>query len=202
MLMAELSARSGVPVATVKYYLRAGLLHPGVATSATRASYDGSHVQRLRLIRALVDLAGLSLGDVRTVLTAVDDESVSMHDAMGSAHGLLSAGARPPTSARDRVDRLVETWGWQVATGSCNRAGLAAAIAALDGVEHVLSDETLHRYASSMHDVAETDLDTVPADDRQAAVRTAVVGTILVEPVLTALRRMAQEDVSARRFGA
>ncbi len=39
MLMAELSRRSGVPVATVKYYLREGLLPSGVTTSATRAEY-------------------------------------------------------------------------------------------------------------------------------------------------------------------
>lgn len=199
--MAELSARSGVPVATVKYYLRAGLLRPGVSTSATRSTYDSSHVQRLRLIRALVDIAGLSLGDVQRVLTAVDDESVSMHDAMGSAHSLLSSGARPSAAARERVDRVVESLGWRVAPDSPNRAGLAAALAALEDVEHALSDQTLRTYASSMHDVAEADLDTVPTADRQAAVHAAVVGTILVEPVLTALRRLAQEDVSGRRFG-
>ena len=33
MLMAELSRRSGVPVATIKYYLREGLLPPGEAIS-------------------------------------------------------------------------------------------------------------------------------------------------------------------------
>ena len=39
MLMAELSRSSGVPVATIKDYLREGLLPPGTATSATRAEY-------------------------------------------------------------------------------------------------------------------------------------------------------------------
>ncbi|MDQ6641642.1 MAG: MerR family transcriptional regulator, partial [Actinomycetota bacterium] len=31
MLMSELSQRSSVPVATIKYYLREGLLHSGQA---------------------------------------------------------------------------------------------------------------------------------------------------------------------------
>jgi DNA-binding transcriptional MerR regulator len=55
MLMAELSRSSGVPVATIKYYLREGLLPPGAATSATRAEYDEAHLRRLRLTRALED---------------------------------------------------------------------------------------------------------------------------------------------------
>jgi hypothetical protein len=41
----------------------------------------------------------------------------------------------------------------------------------------------------------------VPACPREAAVRYTVLGTILVEPLLLALRRLAQIDASARRFG-
>lgn len=202
MLMSELSARSGVPVPTVKYYLRAGLLHPGVATSVTRSTYDDSHVRRLRLVRALVEVGGLRLREVRAVITAVGDESVSMHRAMGTAHGLLSAGATPPQAARDRVDQMLSKLRWRVVDDSPNRDELARALDALEGADHPVRDETLQSYAASMHDVAETDLGTIPSDDREAAVRGAVLGTVLVEPVLAALRRLAQEDVSARRFGA
>ncbi len=53
MRISELAARTGVPLATVKYYLREGLLMPGHATSATQAQYDDSHVRRLGLVRAL-----------------------------------------------------------------------------------------------------------------------------------------------------
>ena len=37
MRISALAQATGLPVATVKYYLREGLLHPGVATSATQA---------------------------------------------------------------------------------------------------------------------------------------------------------------------
>ena len=37
MRISELSRRSSVPVATIKYYLRAGLLHEGRRTAATQA---------------------------------------------------------------------------------------------------------------------------------------------------------------------
>ena len=51
MRISELASRSGVPPATVKYYLREGLLHPGRALSRTQADYDASHVDRVRLVR-------------------------------------------------------------------------------------------------------------------------------------------------------
>ena len=40
----------------------------GVLLSATRADYGESHVERVRLVRALIDVAGLSIGRVREVV--------------------------------------------------------------------------------------------------------------------------------------
>jgi hypothetical protein len=53
-----------------------------------------------------------------------------------------------------------------------------------------------------MQGLAEQEVAGVPAGPSDAAVRYAVLGTILVEPLLLALRRLAQVDASARRFGA
>ena len=72
MRISELSRTSRVPTATIKYYLRERLLHEGRLTSATQAQYDGTHVARLRLIRALLGPAGLSVVKARQVLDAVD----------------------------------------------------------------------------------------------------------------------------------
>ncbi|MYU47619.1 MerR family transcriptional regulator, partial [Streptomyces sp. SID7803] len=52
MRLSELSERSGIATATIKYYLREGLLPPGERLSATQAEYDESHLRRLRLVRA------------------------------------------------------------------------------------------------------------------------------------------------------
>ena len=41
MRISALAAAAGLPVATVKYYLREGLLQSGVATSATQAPSAG-----------------------------------------------------------------------------------------------------------------------------------------------------------------
>ena len=46
MRIAELSQKTGVPVPTIKYYLREGLLPAGELTSPNQAHYDDRHVQR------------------------------------------------------------------------------------------------------------------------------------------------------------
>jgi len=73
MRMSELSGATGIPVATVKYYLREGLLPAGTPISATSAVYDGTHVERLRLIRALIEGAALSIAQVRRVTQTLDN---------------------------------------------------------------------------------------------------------------------------------
>lgn len=42
MRMAELSSSSGVPIPTIHFYLREGLLPPGERTSPNQAHYDDS----------------------------------------------------------------------------------------------------------------------------------------------------------------
>lgn len=202
MRMSELSARSGVPIATIKYYLRDGLLHPGVATGATRASYDESHARRLRLIRALADVAGMRLEQVRSVLAAVDDPETSVHDALGSALMPGSPGADADPRTRDRADRLIDSWQWTVEPDSYNRDSLASALAVLESLDFPLSDEMLGRYAEAMHGIAETEVADVPTDSRENAVVHGVIGTLLVEPVLASIRRLAHEEASRRRLGA
>ena len=71
MRISELSTRSGVPVPTIKYYLREGLVPEGVRSSPTQAEYDDVHLQRLRVIRALVG-SGVSVAETRKVLAALD----------------------------------------------------------------------------------------------------------------------------------
>ena len=63
-----------------------------------------------------------------------------------------------------------------------------------------LPPATLRRYAEAMREVAAVDLDEATgAATPAAAMHTVVVGTVMVDPVLVALRRVAQEAVSAQR---
>lgn len=196
--MSELSRRSGVPVPTVKYYLREGILPPGRPVGATRADYDDGHVQRLRLIRALVDVAGMGLDRVREVLAAVDDDSVGLVDAIGTAHVQLSPEPRRPPSpeATERVVALVLERGLHVeATGRHGRA-VAAGLDALDHAGQPVSEATLATYADAMRDVAAEEVRRMYQPTRAGATAYAVIGTLLAEPVLLALRRLLHEHFS------
>ena len=197
--MGELAERSGLPVPTIKFYLREGLLPPGESTSATRAEYDASHVRRLRLIRALTDVAHLRLDAVRAVLAAVDDDTLSWHAAVGAAHTRLSGGTTDASDqARHQVDALLARHGWTLSPQSPHADVLGTALDALRDLDHPVSDQLLDVYARAASAIAETEVAGVDAEDHTVAAEHVVVGTLLLEPVLLTLRRVAQENVSRK----
>ncbi|WP_175539783.1 MerR family transcriptional regulator [Nocardioides exalbidus] len=199
MRLAELSRTSGLPTATIKYYLRLGLLAPGATESSTWASYDDSHVRRLALVRALTEVAGLSLEDVRRVLGAVDDVSVPLHESFGTAQWLLSPEpeAAPSREALEMVDGLVARQGWHLADGGPLRARLAGQLDTLARLDFPATDELLDTYADSLRPLVELDVSRIPTEDRTRAVERVVVGTLLYEPVIASIRRMLAEVVSS-----
>jgi len=203
MLISELAARADLPVATVKFYLREGLLAPGTATSATRATYDEAHVRRLRLVRALVDVGGLRLAAVHEVLAALDDPELSQHDLLGAAHEPLAATPSDvEPAALAAADAHLARLGWSVHPWAAQRRVLAQTLAACAEVGHPVDETTLNTYARAALMVAEVDVASVPVTDRAQAMERVVVGTVLYEPLLLALRRLAQVHVSDQSAGA
>ena len=201
MRISELSSQTGVPVATIKFYLREQLLHEGVRTSATQAQYDESHVARLRLIRALMGTAGLSIAAAHRVIRAIEEPPESVHELLGVA---AIAVARPgvSTDGHPRVHELMRRWGWQIEEKDCRtHAALDDALRALDEAGFELPEGALDFYLDHMRQIAQYEIDNVPTDSPTAAVRYVVLGTVLVEPLILALRRLAEQEASARRFG-
>jgi DNA-binding transcriptional MerR regulator len=198
--MAELSARSGLPVPTIKFYLREGLLPAGAAVGATRARYDETHLQRLRLVRALVEVAQLRLDVVRAVLDDID-HARTRHEAIGSAHQRLSPAVDHEASEDSlrAVDELLERNGWTLLPRCSNRQALARALDAMAGLGHPVGPALLDAYARALSEAAEVELDQLDAEDRATAVEHAVIGTLLLEPVLLTIRRIAQQNVSRER---
>lgn len=197
MRISELAEVSGVSIPTLKYYLREGLLMPGEPTSRTRAEYGPQHVERVRLVRALVEHGGAAIADVRSILEALSAPPPSTHDFLGVAHCAI------PTPAGDapvgaEVTRLLEDLGWHVAEDGPAVRWLGAAVEAAHAAGVPLASPTLRRYAEAMRAVADVDVgEALGAATPAAAMHAVVVGTVMVDPVLVALRRVAQEAVSA-----
>ena len=199
MRISELARTTGIPVATVKYYLREGLIPPGVATSATQAQYDEQHAARLRLARALVHVAGLSIDHAREVLNALDTPDLSLHEVLRVAHSALPPQL-PGEQAGPRATSLVAELGWHVHQDSPALRQLEQALATLESIGVPASPAALAKYAQAARDLAEGEVASVPRDSRDAAATAMIIGTVLWEPVLLALRRLAQEAVSAEEL--
>jgi DNA-binding transcriptional MerR regulator len=197
--MSELSRATEIPVATVKYYLREGLLRAGQPVSVTSASYDESHVERLRLIRALIEGAGLSIAQVGRVTQTLDQPPDTWHNMLGTAQGVL-CGPPDENLETTSADTLLRRLGWAVGGCSPARADLARAIARLEAGGIDVSAQDFDGYAAAAQAAAIIDVAALPTDTPEAALHRAIVGTVLLDNVLIALRRLAQEDVSARTF--
>ncbi|WP_294181930.1 MerR family transcriptional regulator [uncultured Schumannella sp.] len=199
MRISELSERSGVSSASIKYYTREGLLPAGERTGYNQTDYTDSHLGRLRLLRALIEAGGLTIARARTVLAAIDDESMPVYDTLGVAQGAIE-GADTPASpeSRARVLELAAARGWRVHPGN---PGIDLAAGILDRYAELGREDlaaALPAYLEATERIAAADLSVTPmSGDRAAAAETAVVGTVLGDTLVAGLRRMAQQHLSS-----
>jgi DNA-binding transcriptional MerR regulator len=205
MRIAELSRDSGVPVPTIKYYVREGLLKPGELTSPNQARYDDSHVRRLKLIRALSEVGGLSIAAIRDLLAAAGSQATSLHDALGKAQYATTPGYRYQPSdaaweaAGEHADALIRRRGWRVRPDSPARQLLASVLAALRdlGQDDLLT--LADAYTAPAEQIAAADLAAIlRRGSRDSQLEGVVIGTVLGDTLLAALRRLAEENASAR----
>src|SRR5690242_6196114 len=180
MRISELSERSSTTVATLKYYLREGLVPAGESLGATRADYSEAHLQRVRLVRALID-AGVSVAESKRVVEALDSPPTSRHDLLGKAQYALPA-THPDVPVSDEVRDLLDQLGWTVSPDSPALRSLTGAIAAARSAGVPLEPESLTGYARATEDIAAVDVAAVPRDDLAAALHRVVAGTVLVDP--------------------
>ncbi|GAA4850043.1 MerR family transcriptional regulator [Actinomycetospora corticicola] len=209
MRVGELSRRSGVSVASIKYYLREGLLPAGERSSPNQASYDDGHLRRLRMIRALIDVGGLSVVATRDVLAAVDDPELPLFEALGRASGTTTDAPAPeeePDEAWEAAERMlaahVDERGWQVSAQNpawANAVGVLATYVRLGDGD--LANQ-LGLYMRTMEEVAEREVAAVVnRGDRARTVEGVVVGTVLGDTLIAAVRRLAQQHQSLRLLG-
>jgi DNA-binding transcriptional MerR regulator len=206
MRISDLSRSSGVPLPTIKFYLRAGLLPPGRRTARNQADYDEGHLRRLHLVRVLVDVGGLSLDAARRVLDALSRTDAPLHEALAAAHTALRR--EPPADdealpqARAETDAWLATLGWDLAGVNPARDDLAATLLALRQLGWPVGPEVFARYAEHADALADAELAYVAEQaEPMAAVEATVIGTVVFERAFAALRRLAQEHHSRTRFG-
>lgn len=205
MRISELAATSGVPIPSIKYYLREGLLQPGDATAVNQADYGDAHVRRLSLIRALIDVGGLSVATAKEVLDAIDTPDMPLAGVFGHAQVAVSRAdlyqRAPSEAARARVDGVIRDNHWFVSDRNPGRIAAANVVDAFVGAGHGELLDLIDRYAGAALEVAQADLDAVAKQpDVSAMAETVVAGTVLGDALFAALRRIAQEHVTSERY--
>jgi DNA-binding transcriptional MerR regulator len=202
MRMSELLTRSGLPLATVKYYLREGLLAPGESVGATMADYGEEHVRRLALIRALTEVVGLPLAGVRTIVGLIDEPEADRFGTLGRAIAVLPPAVEAdPEGDYPRARAALEEIGQLYDPGYAAVAQLERGLAAAEAVGLPMGNDRLHGYARHVMAIAEIDLAQLPGDDTSRAVEYSVLGTAVYEPILAAMRRLAHQDLASRLLG-
>ena len=155
------------------------------------------------MIRALVEAGEVPIAGIRRIVEVLDAEESSPINVLATAQQVVvqaNAKLAPPGPPSDRARRWVEERGWFAPEGDPILERLARAWDACDSVELGIDEGDIDIYADGMRFIAEQELSSVPRD-ADDAVRLVVLGTVLAEPILTALRLLAQRQVAREMRG-
>ncbi len=208
MQMRGLAVASGLPAATIKFYQREGLLPPGDRLGPNRAEYGERHVRRLALIRALREVGGLDIATIRRVLEAAAEPGSGTVSGMAVAMDALAsrevdrtglAGDPEVASTAAAAADLLRGLGWTVRDEAGALRMLAAGLVAAARAQGCApATESVLLYAPAMAAIARQEIamgDAPVTSGGESAITWAAAGTVLSEPVILALRRLAHEHV-------
>ena len=208
MRISELSAATGVSVATIKYYLREGLLPAADKRAARLAEYDERHVRRLQLIRLLRDVGDIPIDGLKRLVGASERTDVAIHDVFAAAAQAL-APATPPAgplrpATRALADQVIDAAGWtNVRPDSPDRENLAATLELIASYDtHPRDPAEIEPYVRFADQIASYEIGHLDdAKDRVGLLEEMVIGQVVFGQVLATLRRLAEEHHSLQRFG-
>jgi DNA-binding transcriptional MerR regulator len=199
----ELSRTSGIPVATIKYYMRVGLLPPGAHTHPNQADYGEAHLTRLRLVRALTEVGGLSISTASELLAVLDTRSLDAWESVGKVQytlerrNIADVDQLVDEAHARTVEELIARHGWHIRPDSPARRSLVQICATLHRLGHDDILAALDGYADAIAPIVAVDMSLIgDQTSMSATIEKVIVGTVLGDGLLRALRQLAQEDAS------
>ncbi|EAR25312.1 regulatory protein, MerR [marine actinobacterium PHSC20C1] len=202
MKISELSLETGASLATIKYYLREGLLPAGERSAPNQATYSKAHVRRIHMIRALTDVGGLAVSDAKRVIDAIESD-LPLTRAFEIAQRTVSEQVDPESLDDDAISTIDSAIaGWACEPTDPGRLAAARVVMNFRKAGQGTDSGWLASYAEAAQLVAKADLDLVETrPDLASRAETVVVGTVLGDALFAALRRSAQAAESVRRYG-
>lgn len=217
MRISELSRRSGVPISSIKYYIRERLLAPGERHGPNQAEYDERHLDRLDLIRALREVGGLSVEVTRLVLESIEGPGTEAHPLDLALEAIYARGTTPDEAtddeyarARDEVRSFLSDLPWTIDDDEnvYEREIVDALVKIRRFAWADYPAAALAPYARLAWEMAAFEFDEIDGGidvdaigaGRADAVKSAVLGTVLFEPIVLALRRQAHRARTIRQL--
>ena len=207
MRISELAELTGVPVPTIKYYLREGLLPEGDKRTPRLTDYDDRHVRRLELLRILREVGDVPVDGLKRMVAATESRG-TVHELFAVAADALAPAPPAPGPGRQQsramADAIIRSAGWdRVRDDSVDRDNLAATLELIGSFEtHPRDPAEIAPYVEivdrlARHEIANLD----DGKDRVGLLEEMIVGQVAFATVLTTLRRLAEEHHSHERFG-
>lgn len=112
MKLPQLSKKSGLSISTLYEYLRSGILHPPVRRGPTKATFNESHLTRLKTVRVLREKEKLSLAEIKARLTSdaepspEEDDTAIQNQIIDTALALFSRKHYDKTKISDITGAL------------------------------------------------------------------------------------------------
>ncbi|QVT78242.1 hypothetical protein ENKNEFLB_00615 [Nocardioides aquaticus] len=213
LTLGELARAAEVPVGTVKYYLREGLLPEGRLRSTTRADYDETHLARLRLLRLLREVGDVPVGRLRDLVAALEDHGADRpHRSLGVLAAGSSALAGPvpaPGPLAERADalagELADEVGWddqlRAAPEWAAVRSVLETVLAWERLGLPVASTDLRPYVVAADLVARHDVAALGDGDPTDLLTQLVVGQVVYGRLLEVLRRLGEAHHSLVRYG-
>ena len=201
MRISELARESGIPVATIKYYIRQGLLPAGAPVNARQCDYSSRHLDRLRLIRGLLHVLGASIEQVREVVAVIDGPAREPWEEVKFATEAIPSPHRHEEPEHGRAREVLEEFGLPHAPEHPAVRQLDAALFFAEEIGMPMSREQLAVYVRAARRTARADVERISWEPDEESVERAVLGTAVYEPVLLALRRIAHRELGIAHYG-
>ncbi|MFE4543828.1 MerR family transcriptional regulator [Arthrobacter sp. NPDC056727] len=203
MQLKDLSERTGVSPASIKFYLREGLLPAGRSIHATRAEYSEHHVSRLELIQALRHVVGLPVAKISSLLRMADGGAPRLEilaavqrtvlglDDVSTEHG----GMRTPAG-----DAVVRFRNWPDVPSDARNA-LNAHLGLMESLGVPAGAELLDVYSQAVDTIAAVNISATTApEDVNQLIMTAAVGMHLHGQLVLKLLALAHASHAIRRY--
>lgn len=209
--ISQVAKLTGVPVATIKFYLRERLLPQPNLSAPGRGYYNSTHVKRLELLRILREVGDLSVADLKELSAALGKkvptfEIVAMVvDRLNRPRGDRKRRGAGVQRAQSEVTEFLAQHGIKVRPTSAALRELAVSLSTLREVSAPDMRATVFEpYLEHATRLAETEFAAHASNvlgDPENVTRNAVIGTVTWERVFSALRRIIHEHMAAALLG-